>query len=102
MTYTCGNTIDELLFNWARVLKRLEENNLKLSATKTVICPKRTIVLSWVWNSGTLSVSPHKFAPLASVDLPVTCTGMRSFLGVFKAISSCIPQYSSLASPLGD
>ena len=34
-----GNTIQETFINWSRVLHRLRENNLTLSARKTVICP---------------------------------------------------------------
>ena len=100
--YICGNTIDELHNNWTRTLQRSKDNNLKLSPTKTVICPKKTTVLGWIWDSGTLSASPHKIAPLATVDYPVTCTSMRSFLGAYKAIARCIPRYSSLMSPLED
>lgn len=98
--YVCGNDVNETIHNWSRILKRLEENNLKLSASKTILCPKRTAVLGWIWNSGTLSVSPHKIASLASIDRPVKCTCMRAFLGAFKAIFRCIPRYSSLTSPL--
>ena len=55
-----------------------------------------------MWDSGPLSVTPHKIAPLASVDYPKTCTAMRSFLGGLKAIAKCIPKYSTLLSPLED
>ena len=85
--HICGDTINELLSNWTRIVKRLEYNNLKLSATKTVICPKRTTVLGWVWDSGTLSIGPYKVASIATLDPPVTCTGMRSFLSAFNILS---------------
>ena len=32
-----GNTVQEVLFNWDRHLQRLQENNLFLSANKSVI-----------------------------------------------------------------
>ena len=38
-----GNTVQEALSNWYRILLRLRKNNLTLSPTKTVICPKNGI-----------------------------------------------------------
>ena len=100
--HVCSNTIPNLIVNWIKVLQRCRENNIKLSAVKTIICPKQVVTLGWVWNAGTLSSSSHKIAPLASCELPKTCTRMRSFLGAFKALSQCIPKYSSLVAPLED
>ena len=78
------------------------DNNLKLSPEKTIVCPKQTTILGWVWDSGTLSPSSHKLVPLAAVDYPKTCTSMRSFIGAFKAVSRCIPGYATLVSSLED
>eukprot|EP00111_Clytia_hemisphaerica_P011974 TCONS_00035180-protein len=100
--HVVGNTIEELLENWKRVLQRLSQNNLCLSAAKTVICPVETTILGWIWKNGTLSPCVHKTSPLASVKPPATCTSMRSFIGAFKALARCIPRYSSLVAPLED
>ena len=44
--YCGGNTLDELLSNWKRVLDALQKSNLKLSSpSKTVICPRSTTML---------------------------------------------------------
>ena len=37
-----------------RVLQALSNCNLKLSTSKTVINPKWTVILVWIWDSGTL------------------------------------------------
>ena len=92
----------ELYDNWAKVLQRCRENNIKISPIKTIVCPRQLITLGWVWCAGTLSASSHKIAPLAACEPPKTCTKMRSFLGAFKALSQCIPKYASLVSPLED
>ena len=42
---TGGDTVKELKENWERVLRRLEENGLTISATKTTICPKSVKIL---------------------------------------------------------
>ena len=43
-----GDSVKVLLENWERVLQRLEDNGLTISARKTVICPKSMKLLGWV------------------------------------------------------
>ena len=64
----CGKSVEELIYKWRKVLHRLQENNLKLSASKTVVCPKKTTVLGWIWSNGTLFPSSHKISPLVSAE----------------------------------
>ena len=47
--YIGGNTPSEVLSHWRRVLTLLEKNNLRLSASKTIICSEKTVVLGWIW-----------------------------------------------------
>ena len=98
--YVGAQNISDLTLSWQKVLHQLQRNNLYLSAAKTAIAPKRTTVLGWIWDSGTISISPHKVSPLVNSDPPKTCSSMRSFIGAYKALSRCIPSYSSLMSPL--
>ncbi|KAK3714880.1 hypothetical protein QZH41_001881 [Actinostola sp. cb2023] len=100
--YCGGNTPHELLLNWKKVLQALQKCNLRLSASKTVINPKSTTILGWIWNSGTLTASPHRIATLASCPKPDTVNRMRSFIGAFKVLSRVIPGCSSLLTPLDD
>ena len=47
----CGaDSPEALLHNWQRVLQALDRCNLRLSPTKTVICPKTTYILGWIWS----------------------------------------------------
>ena len=46
--YVGGNSPIEVLNNWSRVLSLRQKNNLRLSAAKTIICPRKAIVLGWV------------------------------------------------------
>ena len=100
--YVGGNTVGELLKYRESVLDRLHQNNLTLSAPKAIICPKKSTILGWTWNSGTITASSHKTAPLAVVDPPKTCSAMKSFIGAFRAISRCFDKYTSLISPFED
>ena len=98
--YVGANDIATLLSVWDELLFTLSENNLVLSASKTVIVPMSTTVLGWIWNNGSLRVSQHKICPLQQADPPKTCTAMRSFLGAYKDISRAIPKSASFLSPL--
>ena len=91
-----GDTANELLANWSSVLIILAKNNLGLSATKTVIAPKSTVVLGWLWSEGTVQVMPHRVAALSAVKPPTTVRGLRSFIGSFKVLSRVLPGYSGM------
>lgn len=98
--YVGGKDANDLLYNWSRTLEKFKNNNLRLKAKKTIIAPKSTTVLGWVWQQGVISVSPHKINPLATADPPKTVKGLRSWIGAYKHMKACISQYSALLSPL--
>jgi len=98
--YCGGNTPDELLRNWSRVLEAIARNNLRLSATKTVVSPKTTTILGWVWSQGTLRASSHRTAALAAATPPPTVRGLRSFIGAYKVLSRVLKGYAELTHPL--
>ena len=84
--YCGGNTLEELLTNWSRVLQAMYESNLHLSPSKTTICPRSTTILGWVWTDGRISASPHKVAVLSTCSPPDTVRGMepsKCFQGYF-------------------
>lgn len=70
--FVLANSVDDLVARWTMVRQRLQNNNFTLSASKTVICPKETTILGWLWKSGTLSRSAHKVSPLTTVSPPKT------------------------------
>ena len=71
-----------------------------MSAAKTIICPKSTTILGWIWSQGTLSASPHRIATLTNCPPPVTVKGLRSFIGAYKVLSRVVPHCSLLIDPL--
>ena len=97
-----GDTPDELLQNWERVLESLKKCGICLSPTKTVICPKTITILGWVWSQGCISASPHRVATLASCPPPETIRGLRSFIGANKMLSRVLPHCSNKIAPLED
>ena len=92
---TGGNTIKELLENWFKLLLRCFENNLKLAASKTFICPKTINIIGWIWSGGTITVDSHRINPLITCSLPKKVKQLRSFIGAFRVVSRCIPQYGN-------
>ena len=98
--YVGGNSPSEVLDNWSRVLALLQKNNLRLSAAKTIICPRKATILGWVWSNGTLQASPHKLAALSSVEPPSTVQGLRSFIGAYKVLIRVLPRFADLLDPL--
>ena len=98
--YCGGDTIDDLAHNWSRVLEALEHNDLRLSASKTIVCPRTTNILGWIWSAGTLRASPHKLTALSTVEPPPTVQGLRSFIGAYKVLSRVLSGYADLLHPL--
>ena len=100
--YVGGNTPNDLLDNWIKVLQALQKNQPNLSATKTIIAPKQTSILGWIWKLGTLSANPHRIASLASCSPPTSVSGLRSFIGAFKVLSRVIKGTASILAQLDD
>lgn len=98
--YVGASNIDNLLVSWERVLQKFMDNNLRLSARKTIICPVSCTILGWQWSQGSVSPSAHKLNPLSTATPPTTVKGLRSWIGAVKHLKPCIPQYSSILSPL--
>ena len=94
--YCGGNTLDELLSNWKRVLDALQKSNLKLSPSKIVICPRSTTILGWIWTQGVLSASPHRVAILAKCPPPDTFRGYA----LLSALISFSVEYYQTALPI--
>ena len=98
--YCGGNSLEELFGNWHRVLDLLEKNGLCISAAKTVICPKSTVVLGWLWKNGSLQATQHKIVSLANCSPPEKVTDMRSFIGAYKVLARVLPNCASYIVPL--
>ena len=98
--YCGGSTPEEALMQWKRVLQALKDNGLRLSASKTTVCPKSVSILGWIWETGSIRASPHKLSTLAVVDLPSTVCKLRSYIGSYKYLSRVLKGYSEVLRPL--
>ena len=100
--YCGGNTPEDLLRNWGRVLEAFSKCALRLSASKTIIAPHTTVILGWVWSQGTLRASPHRISTLSSCLPPKTVRGLRSYIGAYKVLARVLPGCSSTLASLDD
>jgi len=100
--YCGGNTPEDLLHNRRMVLYALQKCSLNLSATKTVIAPKQTTILGWIWQQGTLRANPHRISTLSTCSPPTSVSGLRSFIGAYKVLTCVIPDSASLLAPLDE
>lgn len=98
--YVGGDTGEELLANWIKVLSAFKCNGLGINAAKTIICPKSTTVLGWIWSSGKLKASHHRIASLCAASPPPTVQGLRAFVGAYKVLSRVLPKCASVLTPL--
>jgi hypothetical protein len=100
--YCGGNSTEELLYNWKRVLHALRSAGLCLSAAKTIVAPVATTILGWRWRTGSISASPHRVSTLASCSAPSTVKAMRSFVGAYKVLARVLPGCAAHLAPLDD
>jgi hypothetical protein len=98
--YCGGDTQEDLLHNWEKVLQALFKSGMVLSAPKTVVAPKTTTILGWRWSQGQIQASPHRIATLSTCEPPTSVKGMRSFIGAYKVLARVIPRCTDILSPL--
>ena len=92
------NDLETLTSTWCKGLTTLSRADLRLSAGKTTICPKKISILGWIWSEGSLTAGPHKISTLSSCQPPKTIKGLRSFIGAHKVLSHVIPNCSHFLS----
>ena len=93
-----GETAHQLLVNLRCTFQALHHCNLRLSANKSVICPKTTTILGWIWSQGTLKASPHRISTLATCSPPETVKRLRAFIGAYRALSRVMSNCSGVLS----
>ena len=98
--YSDSNTPQQSFENWKKVLHALYKCDLRLSASKTVINPKSTTILGWIWSAGALTASPHRVNILDFCPKPDTVGRMRSFIGACKVLSHVILRCSAYLASL--
>jgi len=102
MTFDGADSPEEQLKVWSSVLHILDKCDLRLSTTKTFICPKSTAILRWVMSSGNLGACPQQVTTLSSCHPLTTVKGPQSFGGTYKVLAHVLQNAATLLSPFDD
>ena len=100
--YVGGQTQKEAAENYAQILNKLHNANLKITAEKTKIFPTSADVLGWIWKEGGfLEASPHRKLALTNTKTSdiIKVRDMRSWLGLFKTLHIATPRIHEFLSP---
>ena len=81
---------EALLNNWRRVFQVLDRWNLRLSPTKTVVRPKNTSILGWIWSQGRYDTRIVLLPWHRPLFLQLW-KKLRSFIGAYKVLSHVLP-----------
>ena len=91
--YILGNTLADLYGNLKEVFKRADIANLTFKPSKISICPKDIVIFGWRKKGDAWIPTQHTTLPLISAPLPTTVKQLRSWLGSYKQLSSCMRNY---------
>ena len=96
-----GNSTDEAIIHYEAVLRKLKENNLKLSPNKVRIFPKDTEVYGYRILDGCVMPSNHTVTSLGKtkIDDLVTNKQVNSWKGLYKTLIGHLPALANVMSP---
>ena len=98
--YIVGDTLQDLHESFIEVLNRARKCGLTFKPKKIVVAPKDTVLFGWRKIGEGWRPIDHTISPLIRAEEPVTVKQLRSFLGSYKQLTECIPEYAILLSPL--
>ena len=96
-----GNTYDEAISNWERVLSALNANGLKLSPKKVRIFPASTEVYGVKLQNGFISPSDHVLSTLGitTIDQLKSVKDINAWRGLYKTLLQNLPKLASYMHP---
>ena len=98
--HVLGDSIPELAANYEEVLHRANSCNLTFKPSKVIVCPQNINIFGWSLRGSKWHPTEHTTSALVNADIPVTIKQLRSFLGSYKQLSSCMPGYAITAHDL--
>ena len=96
-----GNSVDQLIKNWATVLNKLAQCNLKISPEKVRFLLDDVEVYGIRIQNGFIAPSPHKVTDLGKIDIDdiKTVRQLNSWRGLFKTLIGHLPHLSHYMEP---
>ena len=90
-----GETIDEAIDNFERVLKEFQKNNIKMDPKKTRIFSRKLPIFGWIKEGQKLKPDQHSLLAIEKAKKPKTITELRSFLGQYKVFYKNMPRMAA-------
>ena len=100
--FVLGETLEELEVNFREVLSRARLCGMTFKPSKISIAPVNTVLFGWKKVGDGWRPTSHTVSPLTKADPPTTVKQMRSWLGSYKQLTSCISKYATLLGALED
>lgn len=100
--YIGGKTPEETADNYAKIMHKLSNANIKISPAKTHIFLPSVDILGWVWQQGGfLSPSPHRTNALKNTTIKdiKNVKDLRSWLGLYKTLLPASPNLTTILDP---
>ena len=93
--HVLADSIPQLVKNYTETLKRADTCNLTFKPTKVIICAKNITLFGWKLQGQKWLPTDHTTSALVNTVLPLTIKQLLSFLGSFKQLSACLPNYAA-------
>ena len=93
--HVLGQTVEEVTLNYIEVLNRAENAGFTFKPSAVIICPRNITLFGWDLKGTVWQPTAHTISALVNAPKPVTVNQLRSFIGAFKQISSCIDGYGT-------
>ncbi|UYV84832.1 K02A2.6-like, partial [Cordylochernes scorpioides] len=95
-----GNTMEEHNRNLETVLRRLEENNVKLNAKKQQIAVNKVNFLGHIISRDGIAIQASRAEAIQKLKRPENKTEVQRFLGMVTYLGKFIPNLSDKTAPL--
>lgn len=95
-----GQTVDEAIANFEKVLIEFDKNNVKMDPKKTRIFAEKLPIFGWIKEGQFLKPDQHSILALEKAEKPRTITELRSYLGQYKVFYKHMPKMSTVLDPL--
>ncbi|UYV80244.1 K02A2.6-like [Cordylochernes scorpioides] len=95
-----GNTMEEHNRNLETVLRRLEENNIKLNAKKQQIAVNKVNFLGHIISRDGIAIQASRAEAIQKLKRPENKTEVQRFLGMVTYLGKFIPNLSDKTAPL--
>ena len=96
-----GDSIDETIANWDKILTKLERANLKVTARKVRVFLEDTEVFGHRITNGEVSPSDHTVTSLGDIKMDEIKTNkqLNSWRGLYKTLIQHLPDLASMMAP---